>query len=137
MDIADPATDFPVRRTWEVPVPTAFPRRPILVGSEIYRHSVYGRTHPLSIQRVTPAVDLVRALGWLQDDRYVDSPRATPEQIARFHDPDYIAAVIEAERSRQVPVEVQVDDFQRWQRQNLRGHRPETRLIGSWGYRQR
>ena len=106
MDVDEPLPDLAVRRTWEVPVPAAFPRRPILVGSEIYRHSVYGRTHPLSIQRVTPAVDLVRALGWLQDDRYVDSPRATPEQIARFHDPDYIAAVIEAERSRQVPVEV-------------------------------
>ena len=37
----------------------------------------------------------------------------------------------------QVPVEVQVDDFHRWQRQHLRGHKPETRLIGSWGYRQR
>jgi hypothetical protein len=37
----------------------------------------------------------------------------------------------------QVPVEVRVDEFQRWQRQHLRGHKPETRLIGSWGYRQR
>jgi len=37
----------------------------------------------------------------------------------------------------QVPAEVQVDEFRRWQRKNLRHHRPETRLIGSWGYRQR
>jgi len=37
----------------------------------------------------------------------------------------------------QVPVEVQVDKFRRWQRRHLRGHKPETRLIGSWGYRQR
>ena len=37
----------------------------------------------------------------------------------------------------QVPVEVRVDDFRRWQRANLRRHRPETRLIGSWGYRDR
>ena len=37
----------------------------------------------------------------------------------------------------QVPVEVRVDEFRRWQRQHLRGHKPETRLIGSWGYRQR
>ena len=37
----------------------------------------------------------------------------------------------------QVPVEVQVDNFRRWQRQHLRGHKPETRIIGSWGYRQR
>jgi hypothetical protein len=37
----------------------------------------------------------------------------------------------------QVPVEVRVDEFRRWQRQHLRGHKPQTRLIGSWGYRQR
>ena len=37
----------------------------------------------------------------------------------------------------QVPVEVRVRDFRRWQRTHLRRHRPETRLIGSWGYHQR
>jgi hypothetical protein len=37
----------------------------------------------------------------------------------------------------QVPVEVRVDDFRRWQQKNLRHHRPQTRIIGSWGYRQR
>lgn len=37
----------------------------------------------------------------------------------------------------QVPVEVRVEDFRRWQRTHLRHHKPETRIIGSWGYRQR
>jgi len=84
-------------------LPPAFPSQPVLIGSEIYRHSVYGRNHPLSIQRVTPAIDLARALGWLDDGRYVESPRAEPEQLHRFHDPDYVAAVVEAERTRHVP----------------------------------
>ena len=35
----------------------------------------------------------------------------------------------------QVPVEVRVDEFRAWQRKNLRGHRPVTRIIGSWNYR--
>jgi len=35
----------------------------------------------------------------------------------------------------QVPVEVRVDAFRAWQRENLRGHRPTTRIIGSWNYR--
>ncbi|MDH3621888.1 MAG: hypothetical protein OER91_13410, partial [Gammaproteobacteria bacterium] len=35
----------------------------------------------------------------------------------------------------QVPAEVRVDDFRRWQRTHLRRHRPQTRMIGSWGYR--
>lgn len=38
-------------------------------------------------------------------------------------------------REWQVPVEVRVDKFRRWQRKHLRGHRPQTRIIGSWGYR--
>ena len=33
-----------------------------------------------------------------------------------------------------VPAEVRVADFRRWQRQHLRGHKPETRIIGSWNY---
>ncbi len=85
-----------------VPAPPSFPARPILIANEIYRHSVYGQRHPLSIQRVTPVVDLARSLGWLDDARYVESRRATPDQLARFHEPDYVAAVVEAERTRHV-----------------------------------
>lgn len=36
-----------------------------------------------------------------------------------------------------VPAELRTDDFQRWQRRYLRRHKPETRIIGSWGYHQR
>ena len=35
----------------------------------------------------------------------------------------------------QVPAEVDVPAFRRWQKQHLRGHRPRSRLIGSWNYR--
>lgn len=38
-------------------------------------------------------------------------------------------------RHWQVPAEVQVDEFRRWKRGQLRGHRPRTRIIGSWNYR--
>lgn len=37
--------------------------------------------------------------------------------------------------SWQVPAEVDIDAFRDWRRARLQGHRPETRLIGSWGYR--
>lgn len=76
---------------------------PFFIGSEIYRGSSYGRNHPLAIPRVSTTIDLCRALGWLDDGQYVDSPRATPEQLARFHDRDYIAALIEAERTQAPP----------------------------------
>lgn len=38
-------------------------------------------------------------------------------------------------RDWQVPVEVHVAEFRRWQRKNLLRHRPQTQLIGSWNYR--
>ncbi|MEZ5669153.1 MAG: acetoin utilization protein AcuC [Alphaproteobacteria bacterium] len=79
---------------------------PVFIGSEIYRLSSYGPKHPLAIPRVSTTIDLCRALGWLPEEVYVDSPRATPAQLARFHDPDYIRAVIEAEESQQVSAAV-------------------------------
>jgi acetoin utilization protein AcuC len=71
--------------------------RPILIGSEIYRGSTYGAKHPLAIPRVSTTLDLIRALGWVDDAQYIDSPRATPDQLTRFHTPDYIAALMRAE----------------------------------------
>ena len=73
--------------------------RPRFIGSGIYRHSRYGGKHPLAIPRVSLAADLCRALGWLPDAQYVDSPVATVEQLTRFHDPDYVAAVRQCERA--------------------------------------
>jgi hypothetical protein len=34
----------------------------------------------------------------------------------------------------QVPAEVRVSDFRRWQQANLHQHRPCTQLVGSWNY---
>lgn len=108
--IVDPALTARRDPTWTQGVmaapPPAFPRRPILIANEIYRHSVYGQRHPLSIQRVTPVLDIARALGWLASDQYLDCCQAGPEQLSRFHDTDYIAAVVEAERTRHVPEHV-------------------------------
>ncbi len=75
---------------------------PRFIGSEIYRRSSYGRGHPLAIPRVSTVIDLSRKLGWLPDDQYLDSPVATPEELARFHDRDYIAALVAAESGRAV-----------------------------------
>ncbi len=75
---------------------------PLFIGSEIYRRSTYGGRHPLAIPRVSTCIDLCRALGWLPDNVYIDSPLATTEQLARFHDPAYIAAVRKAEREQRL-----------------------------------
>ncbi len=80
--------------------------RPHYIGSEIYRRSGYGSRHPLAIPRVSTCSDLCRALGWLTEGNYFDGPVATPQQLARFHDPDYVAALQEAERTQQVTEEM-------------------------------
>lgn len=71
---------------------------PLFIGNEIYRHSSLGGKHPLSIPRVSTVMDLVHLLGWLEPSRYLESRPATPEQLHRFHRPDYVAAVQAAER---------------------------------------
>lgn len=79
---------------------------PRFIGSEIYRTTTHALRHPLAIPRVSTVIDLSRALGWLPGAVYLDSPRATPAQLARFHEPPYIEAVQEAERRQSVPPEL-------------------------------
>jgi len=77
--------------------------KPLLIGSEIYRKSTYGPKHPLAIPRVSTALDLIQALGWVQPAEVIDSPQATDAQLTRFHTPDYIAALKAAEATQAVP----------------------------------
>ena len=79
--------------------------RRLFIGSEIYRGSSYGPKHPLAIPRVSTAMDLCRAMGWLPDSVYRDSPQATLQQLERFHTPDYIAALHRAESAQRVDPE--------------------------------
>jgi len=72
-------------------------RRPVYVGSEIYRRSTYGPSHPLAIPRVTTCTDLCRAMGWLPDEVFVTAPMAELTVVTRFHAPDYVAALARAE----------------------------------------
>ncbi len=74
----------------------------LFIGSEIYRASSYGQGHPLAIPRVSTCIDLCRDLGWLPERAYIDSPRADANALARFHTPNYIAAVQRAERDQRL-----------------------------------
>ena len=70
---------------------------PLFLGSEIYRGSSYGKGHPLRVPRVSTVMDLGRALGWLPPERYRASPRAKAPALTLWHDPDYVAALEQAE----------------------------------------
>lgn len=79
---------------------------PIFIGSEIYRGSSYGPGHPLRVPRVSTVIDLARALGWFGPGSYRTSPRAKPAALTLWHDPDYIAALQQAEADGAVSPEV-------------------------------
>lgn len=81
-------------------------QQPQFIGSEIYRNSTYGSTHPLAIPRVSTVIDLCRALGWLTTSNYHNSPCAKPGALTSFHTPDYIAALVKAEEDQSVTDEV-------------------------------
>ena len=66
---------------------------PIYVGSEIFRRPAFGANHPLSIVRHTAVIDLLRVLGWLDDDDYRECGPASIEQLQRFHDRTYLRAL--------------------------------------------
>jgi acetoin utilization protein AcuC len=72
------------------------------IGSEIYRHSSYGGWHPLRIPRVSTVIDLSRALGWLPEGVYVNSPRARPAALQAWHTAEYVAALMAAEEAQAV-----------------------------------
>ncbi len=75
---------------------------PLFIGSDIYRGSSYGPTHPLRVPRVSTVMDLATALGWLSADRYRTSPRAKPAALTAFHTPEYIVALQHAEATGHV-----------------------------------
>ena len=73
--------------------------RPLFIGNDIYRRSNFGPKHPLSVPRVPATIDLCRAMGWLPDNAYIESAAASPAEIVRFHDPEYLHALRRGERS--------------------------------------
>ncbi len=81
-------------------------QRPHFIGHDIYRLSSYGTSHPLRVPRVSSVMDLSRALGWLEPDVFIRSPRAKPAALRQWHDPDYVDALVEAEKSQTVSPEI-------------------------------
>ena len=65
-------------------------KMPVFISSDIYRQAAYGSNHPLTIPRVETVMELCDILRWLDRDDLKESPQATPEQLAQFHDRDYI-----------------------------------------------
>jgi acetoin utilization protein AcuC len=78
---------------------------PVFVGHDIYRQAAYGGNHPLAIPRVESVMDMCRALGWLGEGEYFESPRAAEDRLTRFHSPEYVAALRRSSESGRVDAE--------------------------------
>lgn len=73
---------------------------PEFISSEIYRATGYTGNHPLAIQRIGGVLTLCEQLGWLARSgpgAYLDSPVATLDELLKFHDAGYVAALRAAE----------------------------------------
>ncbi|WP_298975453.1 acetoin utilization protein AcuC [uncultured Roseobacter sp.] len=79
--------------------------KPRFIGAEIFRHSSYGRWHPLRVPRVSTVMDLSRAMGWLPSAQFITAPRAKPKALTAWHTPDYIAALQRVEVAQTVIAE--------------------------------
>ncbi|MDX5350595.1 MAG: acetoin utilization protein AcuC, partial [Paracoccaceae bacterium] len=88
------------------PPPLTAEVAPLFIGSEIYRGSSYGPSHPLRVPRVSTVMDLARALGWLPPGQFRTSPRAKPAALALWHDPAYLAALEQAEATGEATPEM-------------------------------
>ncbi len=81
-------------------------KKALFVGSDVYREAAFGKHHPLSIIRVAGVVDLCQMLGWFDAEQFRQSPRASVDQLKKFHHADYIDALIEADEKGSVSPEV-------------------------------
>lgn len=81
---------------------------PLFVGSDFCRAHAFGRNHPLAIPRVSAVMDLCDALGWLDRVSFRHAQAASVEQLAAFHDRDYVEALREADANGAVAPEVRV-----------------------------
>jgi acetoin utilization protein AcuC len=84
-------------------VPNGLKSRPtdenkaLFVGSDVYREAAFGKHHPLSIIRVAGVMDICEILGWFDQEQFRESPRASVEQLQKFHRVDYVEALMAAD----------------------------------------
>jgi hypothetical protein len=71
-----------------------------------------------------------RVLGAPREDAYLDTLAAVRD--AGFLE-EYVVHYLGGQRW-EIPLDVDLDAFQRYRRTRLGRHKPETRWIGSWGY---
>lgn len=89
---------------WQSPLPGA--RKAVFVSSDVYKKSAFGHHHPLSGPRIAAVLELCEILGWLPPADFHRSAPAGLTTLVRFHNEDYLAALVHADACGRVSREV-------------------------------
>ena len=71
-----------------------------IFSSKVFKGSRYGCGHPLNIDRVWPSLELLKIMNWVNDNEIILNEPATIEELALFHDLDYLKALKKAEENK-------------------------------------
>jgi acetoin utilization protein AcuC len=74
-----------------------------LFTSDIFRGSRYEKGHPLDMDRVWPSVELIKLMGWINEDQIIKNSPADISELIKFHDLDYVNALKKAEEDQNLP----------------------------------
>ncbi len=72
-------------------------RKAKLIGSLAYKNLRYTKSHPLRIPRVSLLMELLKAMGLIEDEEIVESLPAHVDKLLLFHQEDYIRALQECD----------------------------------------
>lgn len=81
-------------------------RPALLIAGGAAKTPGFGTDHPLAIPRVATVLALCEALGWIAAGQLRESPGASEAELSQFHDPEYIAALREAEAAGVASIQV-------------------------------
>ena len=73
-----------------------------LISSDIYRNTHYGGKHPLNIPRVGATLDLIKAMSWYDEAKFITAPIAKPGLLKKFHSNDYVNVLIEVDEKQEI-----------------------------------
>jgi len=74
-----------------------------LFTSDIFKGSRYEKGHPLDMDRVWPSVELIRLMGWINENQIIKNSPAEISELIKFHDLDYVKALKKAEEDQSLP----------------------------------
>jgi len=67
--------------------------KPVFIYSELFQNYKFHDEHPFNQLRIELTIDLLKQIGAIDQKQMIAPRMATDDEIALFHDPDYIRAV--------------------------------------------